>query len=980
MQIIQPLLGTRLQPLGVRKPLGYSHRLLSRKESISVHGHGSTIKPLVNQVPLATYSQFLLSHENPAFSNPLIDANIPEPEYINADFPLIQFDTVDSVSENIQGDIPNILSEPENSKPNNITPELNIKAKSKPKKTEKSRSTRAKNKSQKNPNISATEQVNRQLDEITVVNNFNEIGLGSQDESAVLLANPENTQEHKIQPYPVVNNSINDRDFISITPLNSLEIPPIVDNGSVLFENFTSDENQVIHALGSTVTSTELTTIVHAVNIPEIITRSPHIIKDSVQILTAETNITNIDNLNNSEQPIVQEAPQAVDVSNILINPTSQPQEIANNPNIFRQEEALTLQQQEGLPHTSREIATELISNILPESNNPLAKTTLLSVEETPNLSHILANVSEVQSAVLSTEYSTIINALDVEDIPTLTTPEIISNVPIQLAPTPPVIANNPIELESAESVNFVEASANLASQQTDSTSNIPVELAPTSSVIADNPIELQSAESVNFVDVSANLTSRQTDSTSNVPVELAPTSPVIADKLIVSSETQSDESVNFVDASANLTPQQTESTNNVPVQLAPTSPVITDNLIVPSELQSAESVNLGDASESMVFSPDDSQANTDIPTVVKPPILAETKEVTQLDESAIALSFVTPPNFTTASSIFPEVATHEQPVEANLPSAVTNFIDQTPKEVEQNTVLNNLPAPQGFATGGQVTQSSVENPQIASSDTIPAMLTPGEFVVNANDAQKNLPILRHINTGGTPEDIILPSLEIPTPETPTKVDSFADISLQRQNSENHSSEESNSLIPSSLGTEISKHRLSSPSFLQLNTVENKATAKTEPSPHYSLPTLIFRKPSSNTNAGYETPTQWSSVEELLNGNNDPFTSFNFNSGESNWQNPEYSQVLQSSASPQIFTKPLTSPKGFANGGEVIAPDIARDIQPITETIQSPSAAVPEADESGNLEALAYEIYNRLRQRIEIERERQGIYFGRLPW
>ncbi len=175
------------------------------------------------------------------------------------------------------------------------------------------------------------------------------------------------------------------------------------------------------------------------------------------------------------------------------------------------------------------------------------------------------------------------------------------------------------------------------------------------------------------------------------------------------------------------------------------------------------------------------------------------------------------------------------------------------------------------------------------------------------------------------------------------------------------------------MGTEISQHRLSSPSSLQFNSVEKKATARTEPSPHYSLPKLIFRKTSANTNTSYETPNQWSSVEELL-------TSFDFNSVESNWQNPESPQVSQSSAASQISTKRQISPQSFANGGEVTAPDIARNIQPITETVESPSANTSEADESANLEALAYEIYNRLRQRIEVERERQGIYYGRLPW
>lgn len=48
-----------------------------------------------------------------------------------------------------------------------------------------------------------------------------------------------------------------------------------------------------------------------------------------------------------------------------------------------------------------------------------------------------------------------------------------------------------------------------------------------------------------------------------------------------------------------------------------------------------------------------------------------------------------------------------------------------------------------GFAVGG-----SVFKPR--GTDTVPAMLTPGEFVVNKNATQKNLPLLQSINSGKT--------------------------------------------------------------------------------------------------------------------------------------------------------------------------------------------------------------------------------------
>ncbi len=539
---------------------------------------------------------------------------------------------------------------------------------------------------------------------------------------------------------------------------------PIFEDRSTLFENLAGDENQALPNALSTVPSAESATIVHAANISESMMLSPQNTGLEASITNTRNTFTLLNNLNNSEQTVIQEVPQAVDVSDILINPTSQQQEVTTNPNIPRQ--------QEGLSHTSSDfagisdIAIDLISPSFPESSNSLSESTQPRVEETPNLSRDLANNSEVPSAVtISDESSITVNTLDETNNLNVSTPEITNgelttNIPVQLAATSPVIIDNSIvasELQSEESVNFVDASESVTLIQTDNASNIPVELSPTPPVITNNSIvasKLKSGESVNFVDASENVTPVQIDGVDNVPIQLAPTSPVIADNSIVTSELQSGESENLTsvqtdnasnipvelsptspviadnsivasesksEESENVTFVQTDNVSNIPVELSPTSPVITNNRIVASQSQSGELVNFVDASESVVLSPDDSQPNTDIQAVVTPPITHAS---------------VTSPDF---------------------------------------TVL------QGFATGGQVTHTSVENPQIAASDTVSAMLTPGEYVINANDAQKNLHILRHINTGGTPEDIILPSLELPIPKTPTKVDSFPDTSLQRR-------------------------------------------------------------------------------------------------------------------------------------------------------------------------------------------------------
>ncbi|WP_298905861.1 hypothetical protein [uncultured Nostoc sp.] len=371
--------------------------------------------------------------------------------------------------------------------------------------------------------------------------------------------------------------------------------------------------------------------------------------------------------------------------------------------------------------------------------------------------------------------------------------------------------------------------------------------------------------------------------------------------------------------------------------------------------------------------------------TAIAPQVTATSSEI---GETAIAPKVTaTSPEIGETASIFRKIIDNEQTIKSEFPTAVTNpeistYVDtsdnpislqdqvNTPPKVEQNTTEENLPAPKGYATDGQVTDSHV----------------------NTRDAQKNLPLLHDINTGGTPQDIILPSLQTPdptepeqktSPETPTKVDSFPDTSLQLKSAEIHSSHVSNSLIPSSLGLNIGKRKLSILNSPQLNPLQNETSDVGEPAPQYSSPPLIFRKANFNTTTNTasqssNTPSQWSSVEDLLNGNNDEFTNFNFNSVESNGQNYEFSDV---SESPQVFAKRLPAPRGFAEDGKV-TPDTSRDIEPVTETIKNTysSSKGDAKDDTDDLEALAREIYSRLRQRIEIERERHGGHSGRLPW
>ncbi|WP_392478232.1 hypothetical protein [Nostoc sp. C110] len=614
------------------------------------------------------------------------------------------------------------------------------------------------------------------------------------------------------------------------------------------------------------------------------------------------------------------------------------------------------------------------------------------------------------------------------------------------LTPQPPLLADNgeilqPLSFQDQGFLDSMKSQEIDSSVTSESPDIVPVQLIPTSAVIEDTPSlfsnpdsdeqlvtsESQSAMVVHVSDISANLTSLQRDSNVQNPgSEFTESQPILAAPEIAEAPTISATSPEITE-----TPTVTAISPEIDEALvvSANSPEITETptvTAISSEITETPTVTaiFPEIDEALVVSASSPEI-TEIPTVSAispeitetlvvnanspeiPGILTVSATSPEIDEALVVSA--KSPEIVQKTSIFREIIDNEQTVESENPE-ISTFADtwdnpdildnptspqdevRTAPKVEQNAIAENLPAPKGYATGGHVTDSPVENrQQIAPSDTVPAMLTPGEFVINTRDAQKNLPLLHHINTGGTPQDIILPSLQTPnpiepeatiSPETPTKVDSFSDTSLQLKSAETDSPEISNSLIPSSLGLNINKQKLSILNSPQLHTLQNETIDVGESSPQYSSPPLIFRKANPRTHTPSQwsdTPSQWSSVEDLLNGNNDEFSSFNFNDEESNSQNYEFSHV---SESPQIFAKHLPSPRGFANGGEVTAPDISREIQPITETIESASSSSPgdEKDDTADLEALAREIYHKLRQRIEIERERHGGYSGRLPW
>jgi hypothetical protein len=309
--------------------------------------------------------------------------------------------------------------------------------------------------------------------------------------------------------------------------------------------------------------------------------------------------------------------------------------------------------------------------------------------------------------------------------------------------------------------------------------------------------------------------------------------------------------------------------------------------------------------------------------------------------------------------------------------------------------IQKDLPPPQGYAVGGHVTASNITGKQkVGRSDTVPAMLTPGEFVVNAKDAQKNLTLLKHINSSGiVPDDLLTspPSInkseeqaDTPSVKTSTKVESSKDSPVQRKSSDERLPGTLSSLVSSSPLLKTEKQGLTTLSSLQSNSDENKTTQLNKSSTHYSSTPLIFRKRISTSDSfsnSSNSPSQWTSIEELVNGSahtesSKVYTPLSFASHESHHQSSAASTKLRS---PKASTQNLLQLKSSASGKSGNAPETFTPVQPVTEIIERP-ASEPTNTDSSDLETLAREIYHRLRQRLELERERHGSYSGRLPW
>ncbi|MEH1986213.1 hypothetical protein [Nostoc sp.] len=1027
MQIIQSPLGSNIHPLGVISSLSTPDRMILRKQSHSLHSRSNFLSPIQTKLPLVTSSKFFLSRENEPSIQPLIGWDSWDNQDINSNLPLLESDSFDSItlpenshintSEKVKYSIPEILPNRIDKKTSDDTSQqLNIKSKSKSKKINKSQKPLEK-KSKSKSKKAVKSSVAKNIVQSNVTINGQEDSLLALDESLSVEANLE-------IPTLQLDNAVVDNSLVLPSALTS----PDLDDAPTLIHPLANDEN----AIGANIA---------APNSESSVAKSPIAIQQEFDSSVSSEPLASIPVQLTPTSADIEDTPSLFrnsDKNEPLVISESQSAMVVNVSDISAN---LTSLQRDSYVESNNSEFTESQPILVPPE-----------IVETPTITAISSEIGETAIAPFTAtspeiaETPTIIaTSPEIGEVPTITptSPEIVET-PI-ITPTSSEIGETAITPLTATSPEIVETPVVSAiSSEIGETVIAPLtaplsEIGQTetpiitaiSSEIGETPIITAISSEIGETVIAPLTAPLSKIGETETPIITA-TSPEIVETPIITAispeigETPTITAISPEIAETAIAPIIATSSEIVEIPaITAISPEIGETAIAPLFVTSPE---IGEIPTISAISPEIGETAI-APFLATSSEIAETPTIStispEISETAIAPLTATsseivgtptitptlPENFETAS-IFRKIIDNEQIVELEFTYAVTNeenpgistFVDtsdnptspqnevNTLLQVEQNAIAENLPAPKGYATGGHVTDFHVENrQQIAPSDTIPAMLTPGEFVINTRDAQKNLPLLHHINTGGTPHDIILPSLQTPnptepeetiSPETPTKVDSFSDTSLQLKSAETDSPEISNSLIPSSLGLNISKQKLSILNSPEIHTLHNETIDVGESSPQYSSPPLIFRKTNSTTNTSSQwsnTPSQWSSVEDLLNGNDDEFTSFNFNEGESNSQNYEFSHV---SESPQVFAKHLPLARGFADGREVTPPDISREITPVTETIESASSFSQEddKDDTADLEALAREVYHRLRQRIEIERERHGGSSGRLRW
>ncbi|QDL19174.1 hypothetical protein DP113_34215 (plasmid) [Brasilonema octagenarum UFV-E1] len=878
--------------------------------------------------------------------------------------------------------------------------------------------------------------------------------------------NVESTSTETSQQIPpvtptLITPDVNNKSEPTLISSASTTAPPTLGNESTLMRQSINQEQKIAPNSPTVVPTPETLTPVKQSNLPL------HLTTQTQTTLRAQPNVDSTSTSTSVQNPPVLPTVTSSHISDESKSASTPEQKIASDsPTVVPTPETLTPVEQSNLPlplttqtqttlpaqpnldststETSQQIPPVTPTLITPDVNNKSEPTPISSASTTA--SPTLGEQPTLMRQSLKAEQKIAPNSPTVVPTPETLTPVEQSNLPLHLTTqtqtthsSQPSLSDLPLHL-TTQTQTTLRAQPNVDSTSTStSVQNPPVLPTVTSSHVGE---ESKSASTPNISTTAPPTLGEQPTvipQSINQEQKIAPNSPTVVPTpetltpveqsnlpLPLTVEAQPQPSI--LDLSNNVTAQTqttqpsqpsrhkptaetsqqippvtptviTPDVNNkseptpVPGVLTTTPPILGNESTVMRQFLNAEQGIGSDASVGASDVLNNVTAQTQITQPFQPSQHKPTAETSQqiLPVTPTAIPDV---STTTLSTLGDESTVVEQDLIGDFPN------ESSPK----NPTFDNLLAPTGFATGGQVVTTQVQGSQsIAPSDTVAAMLTPGEFVINAQDTQKNLTLLEHINSGGRPENFISPK-EIPNSQDEEKSALASDHSIhtnyynqtliQRESLDATSPTTSHALISSSIGQEIvEKQNLSRSTFIQAYTKENTRTKVGKHSEQYSLPNLVFQQSTPATNSPSETaPSQWSSVEELLSGSTNQSTAFDSEPVKYSRKNLKVPTV---SKSPKTTIRRKAVLQGFANGGEVspreeitssngaVPSDIDTEAQPITQTIKSFFCSPPTEDKiADDIETLAREIYNRLRQRLEIERERHGngIYSGRLPW
>jgi|GEM_PF-5038912 len=160
--------------------------------------------------------------------------------------------------------------------------------------------------------------------------------------------------------------------------------------------------------------------------------------------------------------------------------------------------------------------------------------------------------------------------------------------------------------------------------------------------------------------------------------------------------------------------------------------------------------------------------------------------------------------------------------------------------------------------------------------------------------------------------------------------------------------------------------------------------------PSSSTPNTIQREEESDGSADLavrEIPTSWSNLAELVGSSSEPereqTVQRQVTREESNGKSQSVDRRSQNPTS-QTIQRVMDKVKERASKRNVTPQEnltISRDYEANNSVTLSASTPAAENEDLENLDILAREIYNSIRQRLAIEQERRGRnYSGRLPW